>query len=182
MFHIVMTECSICCERTDAKLPCWTCTGEEKAYCESCFAKIASINNKSYNMEIRCPFCRTKMEIHLSHNNTILIIQKGVLMCSITNDNNLNRYIRRAYRRFAERRNPSEQQMEHIIATLIPYEQRHERYLFKNFILQTSIQTSSEKQKITALELPLIPIDDLHTTWKKKRGVLEYLKSELEKV
>jgi hypothetical protein len=173
-----MTECSICCEKTDAKLPCWMCTGDDKAYCESCFASIAQVNSKSYNMEVRCPYCRTKIEIHLSQNNTILIIVNTLPMCSLSNTSNLNLYIRKAYRRFADRRRPSPKQLDEVLATMIQCE--HERYLFKTFIIQTSTIQEREETIETREEVPMIPIDVLYMTWNRKRDVLESVSATKE--
>ena len=176
-----MTECSICCEQADAKLPCFTCMGsEDKAYCQTCFASIATVNSKTYNMDIECPFCRTKISFHLSQKNTILIIKKNLPMCSLSNTSHLNMYIRKAYREFADRRKPSPQQLDDVLTTMIQC--KHERYLFRCFIIQTStIQEREETISIETLEeVPMIPIDVLYTTWKRKRGVLESVSATKE--
>ena len=175
MFFRMTKKCSICCERTDAKLPCWTCTGEEKAYCQTCFASIATINSKTYNMDVRCPFCRTKISFHLSQKNTILIIKKNREICSLSNTSHLNLYIRKAYREFADRRKPSPQQLDDVLATMI--QDKNERSLFKCFI----IQTSTIKKTIETLEeVPFLPLDILYKTWKRKRGVLECVRTTEE--
>jgi len=174
-----MTECSICCEQADAKLPCFTCMGsEDKAYCQTCFASIATVNSKTYNMDIECPFCRTKISFHLSQKNTILIIKKNLPMCSLSNTSNLNLYIRKAYRRFADRRRPSPKQLDEVLATMIQCE--HERYLFKTFIIQTSTIQEREETIETREEVPMIPIDVLYMTWNRKRDVLESVSATKE--
>ena len=168
-FHMTTCKCSICCEISDnVKSPCLTCTeSEDKGYCERCFASIATVNSKTYNMDIRCPFCRSKISFHISHNNTIVIIQKNVPMCSLSNTSNLNLYIRKAYRRYADSRKPSLQELDDVLTTMI--ECKHERSLFRCFIFQTS---TIEETIETLGEVPLIPIDVLYTTWKRKRDVL----------
>ena len=174
-----MTECSICCEQADAKLPCFTCMGsEDKAYCQTCFASMATVNSKTYNMDIECPFCRTKISFHLSQKNTILIIKKNLPMCSLSNTSNLNLYIRKAYRRFADRRRPSPKQLDEVLATMIQCE--HERYLFKTFIIQTSTIQEREETIETREEVPMIPIDVLYMTWNRKRDVLESVSATKE--
>jgi hypothetical protein len=87
-------------------------------------------------------------------------------------------YIRKAYREFADRRKPSPQQLDDVLTTMIQC--KHERYLFKTFIIQTStIQEREETISIETLEeVPMIPIDVLYTTWKRKRDVLESVKKK----
>ena len=172
-----MTECSICCERSDnAKLPCFVCTGNDKAYCESCFASIAACNMTTFNMNIRCPYCRTLIEIHFQQNNTILIIQKGIAWCSLSNTSKLNKYIRKGYHVFGDIHRPSNSELEEIISTMIPCEQQRERYLFLNFL----IKSSSKKQQSSTLEVPLMPVNEAYITWNRFRSVLEMLSNTKE--
>jgi len=67
-------------------------------------------------------------------------------------------YIRKAYREFADRRKPSPQQLDDVLTTMIQC--KHERYLFKTFIIQTSTIQEREKKKET-LKVPTIPIEVL---------------------
>ena len=179
VFRIIM-RCSICCNEDIqhvSNLPCSSCKGYDKAFCFNCFGKMASYHLDTFNLIIKCPFCRLSIEFDFQNDDVVM--NQNDLHCTLSKTSELANYIVKGYRKYCESLQLNDAEFDMYLNRLIDNET--ELIIFKNFLksrtipnTDTSIGTSHD---IKAPVVVLMPVPAAYTWWLNHQQVVRAISS-----
>ena len=172
VFTIIM-RCAICCEEQTQhiKLPCWSCKGQDKAYCFTCFGRLASYHLNTFNLIIRCPFCRQTNEFDFQSNDSIVVSQNRIPYCTLLKTSQLAIFIQRGYTSYSNTLNVTDAELDIYLNRLI--DNNKIKILFKAFLhSRTRDADIGTNHDMVAPVVVLMPIPAAYITWLNYREVL----------